>query len=200
MYCLFTDKQRRRSELNSLGGGVIGGDEEEWGEKGGGRRPQRRAATNLAKNVYSMDVNEEMEYVDSPASTSSAKDTPPAEVKPSARKKVTGKKGGVRGARRGEGGRGGEGRRGGREEEEKESGMKVPPMKIKLIGRTGASDSPIFFAESLGEVCSVIQCGRKIGFVCGSCVVRVFSLLGICMDSGPHAKCVHLPSCVRTCN
>ncbi len=31
------------------------------------------------------------------------------------------------------------------------SDPKVPPMKIKLIGRSGESDSPIFFAESLGE-------------------------------------------------
>lgn len=33
----------------------------------------------------------------------------------------------------------------------KGSDPKVPPMKIKLIGRSGESDSPIFFAESLGE-------------------------------------------------
>lgn len=118
--------------------------EDEWDEKGGrGRRPQRRAAKNLAKNVYSLDVNEEMEYVDSPASTSSAKDTPPAETI------TTRNRGGVGSGKRGRGGSGG--RRGAREKKNKGEGMKVPPMKIKLIGRTGVSDSPIFFAESLGE-------------------------------------------------
>ena len=122
--------------------------DEEWDEKEGrGRRPQRRAAKNLAKNVYSLDVNEEVEYVDSPASASSAKDTPPAEAI-TTRKRVTGK-GGVGSGKRGRGGSGG--RRGTREKKTKAEGMKVPPMKIKLIGRTGVSDSPIFFAESLGE-------------------------------------------------
>ena len=122
--------------------------DEEWDEKEGkGRRPQRRAAKNLAKNVYSLDVNEEMEYVDSPASTSSAKDTPPAEAI-TTRKRHTGR-GGVGSGKRGRGGSAG--RRGMREKKAKGDGMKVPPMKIKLIGRTGMSDSPIFFAESLGE-------------------------------------------------
>ena len=127
----------------------------EWeeGGGGGGKRPQRRATRNLAKNVYSVDANEEVEYaVDSPASTgtSSAKDTPPAELvrSSSSRKKVGGtEKRGTVSKRGSAGGRGGrvKGKR-------KGGGMKVPPMKIKLIGRTGASDSPIFFAESLGEV------------------------------------------------
>ena len=135
---MFTGKQRRRSEVNSLGGGA-GAEFEE--EQEGGRRPQRRAAKNLAKNVYSVGVEEDLEFADSPASTetSSAKDTPPVEVTLSRRR-------GWGGARRGKG-RGGRGK--GRR---KGNSMKVPPMKIKLIGRTGVSDSPIFFAESLGEV------------------------------------------------
>ena len=46
--------------------------------------------------------------------------------------------------------KGGRKRKGKKETEKSE--MKVPPMKIKLIGRSGETDSPIFFAESLGEV------------------------------------------------
>ena len=134
--------------MTSLGGG--GGEEEEWEEGGGGRRPQRRAAKNLAKNVYSMDVGgEEIEYVDSPASASSAKDTPPSEPTTSSQRR-----GGVGGGRKGKRGKGRRG--GGLRKGKKGSGLKVPPMKIKLIGRTGASDSPIFFAESLGEVCTLM--------------------------------------------
>ena len=139
----FSGKQRRRSEVNMLGG-VAGAEFEEEEEPGGGRRPQRRAAKNLAKNVYSMGAEEEMEFVDSPASTgtSSAKDTPPIELPTG----TSSRRQGVGGVKRGRGGKM-KGRKRG-------SGMKVPPMKIKLIGRSGASDSPIFFAESLGEVCT----------------------------------------------
>ena len=43
------------------------------------------------------------------------------------------------------------GQRRGRGGRRKKSEPKVPPMKIKLIGRSGETDSPIFFAESLGE-------------------------------------------------
>ena len=126
-----------------MGGGA--GEELEE-DPGGGRRPQRRAAKNLAKNVYSMGAEEDVEFVDSPASTgtSSAKDTPPVEqAMVSSRRRGGGR------PRRGKGGGRGKGRRRGRS-------MKVPPMKIKLIGRTGMSDSPIFFAESLGEVNFII--------------------------------------------
>ena len=153
-------QQRRKSELNSLGGGVE--EEAEGEEMGGGRRPQRRAAKNLARNVYSMDINEEIEYADSPASAGSAKDTPPA-AEPttlSTRKRAVRRKdGGVEqrgrgGGKAAVGGAGRDGRGAGEKGRGKVvgPGMKVPPMKIKLIGRTGESDSPIFFAESLGEV------------------------------------------------
>ena len=132
--------------MNSLGG-VVGAEPDDDEEAGGGRRPQRRAAKNLAKNVYSMGAEEDMEFVDSPASTgtSSAKDTPPVEPGVGSSQRL-----GEGGARRGKGGG-----RGGRVKGRKRGGsLKVPPMKIKLIGRTGVSDSPIFFAESLGEVCN----------------------------------------------
>ena len=49
-----------------------------------------------------------------------------------------------------------------------EKDPKVPPMKIKLIGRTGESDSPIFFAESLGEVRRVIIKSKAVSW--DSCV------------------------------
>ena len=146
MLLLLIGKQRRRSEVNSLGGvSGGGGAESDEEELGGGRRPQRRAATNLAKNVYSMGAEEDME-IDSPASTgtSSAKDTPPVEPAVGSSRRL-----GRGGAERGKGG----GRGGRLKGRKRGSSLKVPPMKIKLIGRTGVSDSPIFFAESLGEVC-----------------------------------------------
>ena len=64
--------------------------------------------------------------------------SPPAEYadSPASSTKESGSSGGHK---RGRGGR------------RKKAEPKVPPMKIKLIGRSGETDSPIFFAESLGE-------------------------------------------------
>lgn len=46
----------------------------------------------------------------------------------------------------------GGGRRGRRGRKRKTAEMKVPRMKIKLIGRSDETDSPIFFAQTMEEV------------------------------------------------
>lgn len=80
-------------------------------EEEGGRRSSRRQA---AKNVsYALD-NEDIEYADSPASSSHSRDT--------------GRPAKTRGRKRG----GASGRGRGRKAR---SGPKVPPMKIKMIGK-----------------------------------------------------------------
>ena len=87
-----------------------------------------------------------MEYVDSPASSVHSKDTGSTigGVAGSTTKKEKRKPGRKKKRRRG------------RppittkEETKTEKGEpRVPPMKIKMIGRSGESDSPIFFAESM---------------------------------------------------
>lgn len=105
-------------------------------DDGSGRRSsRRRAAKNLAKNAYTLDIDE-LEYADSPASSSHSKEAPPT----GSRERKKGKRG--RGRRKKEtvassNSKGDKGE------------LRVPPMKIKMIGRSGESDSPIFFAESV---------------------------------------------------
>ena len=153
-------------------------------EEGGGRRPQRRAARNLAKNVYTMEASEEMEFVESPASSTKEM---PVETGRSRGGRKGGRKGRKRGGvsalvkekrkgsgmtagERGKGGGGG-GKRG------SAGDLRVPPMKIKLIGRTGESDSPIFFAESLGEVSTctcIIHVYVHVHVCTGLCIIHVY--------------------------
>lgn len=49
-------ERHRRSEVESLGGGEGGEEEEE--EEAGRRQSRRRAAKNVAKNAYTMDVDD----------------------------------------------------------------------------------------------------------------------------------------------
>ncbi len=95
-----------------------------------------RRTDRCVVQISTLSLLPRLEYADSPAS--STKEAP-------AKKK------------RGEGVRKGR-LRGGR----KASEPKVPPMKIKMIGRSGESDSPIFLAESLGENVSLLTCARPI--------------------------------------
>ena len=113
-------------------------------ESSGRRTSRRRAAKNLAKNAYTFD-QDDVEFAYSPASSTKGESAGVKKEKEKEKEKEKkGRGGGRRGGRRR--------RRGGARVGEKGE-PKVPPMKIKLIGRSGETDSPIFFAESLGEVC-----------------------------------------------
>ena len=119
--------RRRRSEVDTLGV-----DLEE--EEGTARSSRQRAAKKVPINAYTMDLDD-MEYVDSPASSAHSRDT----------SSTTGG-----GTKKGKPGR--KKRRRGRPpvaKGEPKAEPRVPPMKIKMIGRSGESDSPIFFAESM---------------------------------------------------
>ncbi len=103
----------------------LGAEDIEEEEEGSRRSSRRQAAKNVS---YTLDI-EDVEYTDSPASSSHSRDT-------GRLTKTRGRKRGGGGSTRGRGKKG-------------KGGPKVPPMKIKMIGRSGESDSPIFFAESL---------------------------------------------------
>lgn len=108
--------------------------------EGGARSSRQRAAKKLAKNAYTMDF-EELEYMDSPASSAHSKDM--GSTSGGVAKKDKQKPGRRRRRKK---------RRRGRAPTPKDEGKaepRVPPMKIKMIGRSGESDSPIFFAESM---------------------------------------------------
>lgn len=125
---------KRNYEIKSLGGPVA--DEQDDEGDGGRRSSRRRAAKNLARNVYTMDLGDEIEYTDSPASSTNSKEAAGSgngkKQKPTTGGSGRGRKRGRRGIKRTE-----------------KTGPRVPPMKIKVIGRSGESDSPIFFAESV---------------------------------------------------
>lgn len=138
-----TVERRRRSEIEALGGnGEIDDDE------GGRRTSRRRAAKNVSRNAYIFD-QDDVEFSYSPANSVKGEGSRKKEKEKEKEKRGRGGGGGRRGGRRGR--RGG----GGRVVKTDKLEPKVPPMKIKLIGRSGETDSPIFFAESLGEVCVV---------------------------------------------
>ena len=122
------DKKRHRSEVDDLGGVDMDDD-----DPNGRRSSRRRAAKNLAKNAYTLDLDE-MEYADSPASSSHSKEAPPTGIKDKKKGKRT---------------RGRKKKESGAPSKTEKGELRVPPMKIKMIGRSGESDSPIFFAESL---------------------------------------------------
>ena len=130
---------KRNYEIKSLGGPVVDEQEEE-GEAGGRRSTRRRAAKNLARNVYTLDLGDEIEYADSPASSTNSKET-------------TGSGSGRKHKQHGQavGGGSGRGRKKGRRgiKRTDKTGLRVPPLKIKVMGRSRESDSPIFFAESV---------------------------------------------------
>ena len=128
-------------------------DEDEGEEENGVQRLSRqRAAKKVARNAYTMDVMDELDYMymDSPTSSLHSSHSMGGGTKKDRKKPGRKKK-----------------RRRGRfwvsekeeedEDEEEEELMgktdktepRVPPMKIKMIGRSGESDSPIFFAESV---------------------------------------------------
>ena len=136
---------KRNYELKSLGGPVVDEQEEEGdGEAGGRRSSRRRAAKNLARNVYTLDLTEEIDYADSPASSTNSKETAGSGGgKKHHRQQYSGQASG--------GGGSGRGRKRGRRgiKRTDKTGPRVPPMKIKMIGRSRESDSPIFFAESV---------------------------------------------------
>lgn len=120
-------ERRRRSEVDTLG---VEFEEEE----GTSRSSRQRAAKKVPVNAYTMDLDD-FEYVDSPASSAHSRDT----------SSTTGG-----GTKKGKPGR--KKRRRGRPpvaKGEPKAEPRVPPMKIKMIGRSGKSDSPIFFAESM---------------------------------------------------
>lgn len=110
-------------------------DEEEAVE-GAPRSSRQRAAKKVARNAYTIDLDD-FEYLDSPASSVHSKDTGSitgggkAKQKPGRKKKRRRKCGPVAA------------------KEGAKTEPRVPPMKIKMIGRSGESDSPIFFAESM---------------------------------------------------
>ena len=125
------ENAKRNYEVKSLGGPVV--DEPEDEAESGRRSTRRRAAKNLARNAYTLDLGDEIEYTDSPASSTNSK-----EMAGSGNgKKLKQTSGSGRGRKRG--------RRGIKRTDK----LRVPPMKIKMIGRSGESDSPIFFAESV---------------------------------------------------
>lgn len=98
-------------------------------------RPRRKAAKNVAANAYLDEENEEHSYADSPVTTEE-------EI-------------GIE-----EGGGGVEEESGGRKRKRgagAEDRLKVPRIKIKMIGRSQNNDSPIFCAQPLEEVINV--CG-----------------------------------------
>ena len=132
---------KRNYELKSLGGPVVDEQEEEGdGDAGSRRSSRRRAAKNLARNAYTLDLAEEIEYADSPASSTNSKETTGSGSGKKHKQQQHGQSsGGGRGRKRG--------RRGIKRTDK--TGPRVPPMKIKMIGRSRESDSPIFFAESV---------------------------------------------------
>ena len=103
-------------------------------EGGKPRSSRQRAAKRLARNAY-LDTDD-FEYLDSPASSAHSKDTESTggKGKKGKQKMVTRRKKRRRGKGKGPLSKG---------------EQRVPPMKIKMIGRSGESDSPIFFAESV---------------------------------------------------
>lgn len=130
----------------------MGEDEEE--EDGLQRSSRQRAAKKVAKNAYTMDVVDELEYMymDSPTSSLHSSHSRGGDTGGSmgGGSKKDRKKPGRKKKRR-------KGRVPVSEEEEEEEELmgkvgktepRVPPMKIK-IGRSVESDSPIFFAESV---------------------------------------------------
>ncbi len=127
-------EQRRRSEVDTLGA-RLDDDEEEGGVS---RSSRQRAAKKVAKNAYTMDF-EDFEYVDSPASSAHSKDTGSTGAGQSKKEK---QRPGRKKKRQ-------RGRPPAVPKEEVKAELRVPPMKIKMIGRSGESDSPIFFAESM---------------------------------------------------
>lgn len=110
-------------------------------EEDGGRSRRQRAAKKVAKNAYTIDL-EEFEYLDSPTSSAHSKDTETASGG-----KV--KRGKQQKEQKVEGRRKKKRRRGKGKGPLAKSEPRVPPMKIKMIGRSGESDSPIFLAESM---------------------------------------------------
>jgi hypothetical protein len=140
---------KRNYELKSLGGPVVDDQEEEGEGEGGGRRSsRRRAAKNLARNAYTLDLAEELEYADSPASSTNSKETTGSG---SGRKQHKQQQQQGQVSSGGGGGGSGRSRKRGRRgiKRTDKTGPRVPPMKIKVIGRSRESDSPIFFAESV---------------------------------------------------
>lgn len=137
---------KRNYELKSLGGPVVDEQEEGEGEGdvGGRRSSRRRAAKNLARNAYTMDLAEELDYADSPASSTNSKETTGSgsgkKHKQQQQQQTTSGGGGSGRSRK-------RGRRGIKRTDK--TGPRIPPMKIKMIGRSRESDSPIFFAESV---------------------------------------------------
>lgn len=121
--------------METLGAGVEPEDEEDMGRA---RSSRQRAAKRVAKNAYTIDLDE-LEYLDSPSSSAHSKDTETATSGRSSKKgkqKVDGRRKKKRRRGKGKGPLG-------------KGEPRVPPMKIKMIGRSGESDSPIFFAESV---------------------------------------------------
>lgn len=113
----------------------MGMEEEEDGRP---RSSRQRAAKRVAKNAYTIDLDE-FEYLDSPASSApSSRDT-----------ESTGTGRGRKGGKQQKPGRKKKRRRGKGKGPLARGEPRVPPMKIKMIGRSGESDSPIFFAESV---------------------------------------------------
>ena len=102
-------------------------EEEEGGGDGGGRRPKRKATKNLAKNAYTQEPTDEIEYFHSP--TSSLKETVTEAPK---------KRGGEWEGRR-EGGRGEveEGGRRGGEEVEGEGERRGRREDVRAVVREG---------------------------------------------------------------
>ncbi len=153
-YALVLGKgSRRRSELESLTVGLA-----DDGDDSSNHRPTRqRAAKKISKNAYTMDVMEELDYMDSPASSlysSHSRGDTGSSIGGSAKKDK--KRQGIRKKQK-------KGKTSTLDKEDEEedfeveeistkaekSQLRVPPMKIKMIGRSGESDSPIFLAESV---------------------------------------------------
>ena len=115
-------------------------EEEDDLDGGVSRSSRQRAAKKVAKNAYTMDF-EDFEYADSPASSAHSKDTGSSTAGGGGRSKKEKQRPGRKKKRQ----RG----RPPVAKEETKAEPRVPPMKIKMIGRSGESDSPIFFAESM---------------------------------------------------
>ena len=127
-------------------------------EDTGNQRPSRqRAAKQVAKNAYTMDVMEELDYMDSPASSlhsSHSRGDTGSSIGGSGKKD---KKKASRSKRLRKGRASGLDKDDEKEDLEVEEisrkaqkpEQRVPPMKIKMIGRSRESDSPIFLAESV---------------------------------------------------
>lgn len=112
---------------------------EEETEDGNNRSSRQRAAKKVAKNAYTMDLDD-FDYVDSPASSAHSRDT--GSTAGGGVKRDKARPGGRRRRK-------GRGRPPASAKEDSKLEPRVPPMKIKMIGRSGESDSPIFFAESM---------------------------------------------------